>query len=417
MKIDTSAWKVSKDFRLLFTASAVGMFGSMITYITIPFQVAQITGSYVAVGVIGVIELVPLVVFGIWGGAIADTSNRKTVIIVAEIGLTLLTALLFWNSLIAEPHLWILYFVAFSYAICDGLQGPSLVALLPQVVPTSHLASASAMNSLRWNAGSILGPAVGGVLAATFGSSAAYGIDVLTYIFSFSLLFKLSKQSTMSNGQKVNVALLFSGFAYVRERKDLLGTYAIDIAAMLFAFPNALFPFIALEYGAPWALGLLYSAISVGSLLATITSGWTTRVHRQGRVIIFAATAWGIAIVFAGLAPNIYFALIALVIAGAADMVSGLFRSLVWNTTIPLEMRGRLAGIEMLSYSVGPQLGQIRSTFFAKIFNLRVSLITGGILCIASAGSLALSLKTIWEFDDQTNEFAIRERQVRSENP
>jgi MFS family permease len=121
--------------------------------------------------------------------------------------------------------------------------------------------------------------------------------------------------------------------------------------------------------------------------------------------------------VFAGLAPNIYFALIALVIAGAADMVSGLFRSLVWNTTIPLEMRGRLAGIEMLSYSVGPQLGQIRSTFFAKIFNLRVSLITGGILCIASAGSLALSLKTIWEFDDQTNEFAIREREVRSENP
>ena len=156
--------------------------------------------------------------------------------------------------------------------------------------------------------------------------------------------------------------------------------------------------------------------MSVGSLLATITSGWTSHVHRQGKAIVLAAVAWGVAISVAGLSPNIYFVLVALMCAGAADMVSGLFRSLVWNTTIPLDMRGRLAGIEMLSYSVGPQLGQIRSTFFARAFGLRVSLILGGALCIASASALASSLKSMWQFDDRTNEHAVRERKIRATN-
>jgi MFS family permease len=416
LKLDTSAWKSSKDFRLLFTSSAIGQFGSMITYVTIPFQVAKITGSYVAVGIIGVLEIIPLIVFGIWGGAIADTANRKTIIVSCELALMALTALLFYNSLLANPHLWILYFVAFSYAICDGLQGPSLEALLPHVVPMSHLASASAMNSLKRNASSIVGPALGGIIAATLGSAFAYGIDVATYVVSFILLLKLSHQSTSASGQKVDVALLFSGFHYVRGRKDILGTYAIDIAAMLFAFPNALFPFIAIEFEAPWALGLLYASMSIGSLLATVTSGWTTHIHRQGKAIVLAAIAWGVAISIAGLSPNIYFVLFALMCAGAADMVSGLFRTLVWNTTIPLDMRGRLAGIEMLSYSVGPQLGQIRSTFFARAFGLRVSLIFGGALCIASASALASSLKSMWEFDDRTNEHAVHERKIRAIN-
>jgi len=412
-RIDTSALKQSRDYRLIYSAGSISLLGSMITYVTLPLQIALLTGSYVAVGIIGVIEIVPLIIFGIWGGAIADTANRKRTLIWCEIALGLCTMVLLWNSTLAAPHLWVLYVIALFFAVFDGLQRPSLDALLPQIVPVDKLRSAAALNSLRWNIGSIAGPAIGGLLAATLGATTAYACDVATYVISVLLVIRLSSVTTKKSGEKISVKLLFSGYTYARNRADLLGTYMIDIVAMVFAFPNALFPFMAKEYGAPWALGLLYAAMSVGSLIATVTSGWTARVHLHGRAIVFAACTWGFAMALAGVTANIYFALLALLVAGAADMVSGLFRQLIWNTTIPLEMRGRLSGIEMLSYSIGPQLGQIRSTVAARAFGLRVSLISGGIFCVVGAASLSVALKALWAFDNQTNEFAVHERKIR----
>ena len=399
----------------MFIAGSISMFGSMLTYVTAPLQIAQLTGSYLAVGVIGLIEIGPLIVFGIWGGAIADSMNRKKVVVLTEFGLGIATLILFANALSDEPKVWVIYIVTFLYAVLDGIQRPSLNALLPQIVPTDVLASATAVNSMRWNFGSILGPSLGGVIAATAGPAFAYGLDVSTYLIATLLFMRLSTKATTSTRERIDVKMMFSGFNYAKNRSDLLGTYTIDIIAMILAFPNALFPFMAREFNAPWALGLLYASMSVGALIASITSGWISKVHHHGRAIVFAATVWGIAMAFTGFAPNIYFALIGLLIAGSADMVSGLFRSLVWNTTIPLSMRGRLAGIEMLSYSIGPQLGQIRSNFVAQLFSLRVSLISGGILCAAGSVAIGRGLKQLWTYDDRTNEYAIQERIARGE--
>ncbi|MEY2673324.1 MAG: hypothetical protein RLZZ508_1201 [Actinomycetota bacterium] len=412
--IDLAAFK-HRDFRLMFGAGSISMFGSMLTYVTAPLQIAQITKSYVAVGIIGLIEIGPLIVFGIWGGAIADSMNCKKVVVLTELGLGLATTILLINALSDEPKVMVIYTVTFLYAVLDGIQRPSLGALLPQVVPTELLTSASAVNSLRWNFGSIVGPSLGGFIAATAGPAFAYGIDAFTYLIATFLFLKMSAKAAESTKEPIDVKMMFSGFNYAKSRPDLLGTYSIDIIAMVLAFPNALFPFMAIEFDAPWSLGLLYASMSVGALIASATSGWTAKIHHQGKAIVLAATVWGLAMALTGLAPNIYFALFGLLIAGCADMISGLFRMLIWNTTIPLSMRGRLGGIEMLSYSIGPQLGQIRSNFVAQLFSLRVSLISGGIICSAGSVAVGRGLKQLWNFDTRTNEYAISERSARGE--
>ena len=409
-RIDLSALRESRDYRFILSAGAISGFGSMVTAVAMPLQIAQLTGSYVAVGLIGLIEVVPLIIFGLWGGAIADSFNRKRVVIASEIGLGICSLLLLLNARQAQPSLLLIYIVAFFFSVFDGLQRPSLESLLPLLLPTRLLPSAGAINSLKWNLTSIAGPAVGGIIAATVGVVYCYGFDVASYALSALLLARLSTRADTHERKPISASFVFSGLSYARQRPDLLGTYLVDIIAMVFAFPNALFPFIIDEFNAPWALGFLYSSMSVGSLVATLASGRAKHVNRRGRMIIIAASAWGVAITFAGIAPNIYLVLLALAFAGGFDMVSGLFRQLIWNTTIPLEMRGRLAGIELLSYSTGPQLGQIRATAAANVVGLRGSLISGGLMCFAGATAVTIAFRDLWNFDDRTNKFAIQER-------
>ena len=207
---------------------------------------------------------------------------------------------------------------------------------------------------------------------------------------------------------------IVTGLRYAMSRKELLGTYAVDTAAMVFAMPMALYPAMAKNvFAEPWALGLLYSAGSVGSLMATLTSGWTSHVHHHGRAVVCAAAAWGAAIACFGLSGNIWLAFLFLAVAGAADMVSGVFRSTIWNQTIPDELRGRLAGIELLSYSVGPVTGNARAGLVAGAWNVRGSVVSGGILCIVSVAIVASSMRTFLRYDDRINEHAVRERRRR----
>lgn len=414
--VDFSAYKDSPQFRRYFWAGLISQLGSFMTYIIIPLQIAQLTGSYLAVGIIGLIELLPLIVFGIWGGAVADVYDRQKIAVTTELAMGIAVGLLAWNSVQSSPSLNLIYFVTFLFSCLDGIQRPSLDALLPQVVGTSNLMSASLLGGLRRNFAAIVGPAIGGVIASTLGVSLTYALDGVTYLISGLLLLSMRMPKIETPHSKVDLKLMFSGFTYVKRRPDLLGTYAIDTVAMIFAFPIALFPFIANEYLAPWSIGLLFSALSAGAFIAGAFSGWTNRIHQHGKAIAIAAAIWGIGIAIAGFQPNIYLALFGMFVAGAADYISGVFRSVVWNLTIPLEMRGRLAGIEMLSYSIGPQLGQVRSGFFANLFGLRLALITGGVACSVGALSIARGMKELWNYDDRTNEYAILEREKRSES-
>lgn len=414
MRIDISPLRSSRDFRIIFASGLVTYLGSMVTYVALPYQVAQLTGSFVAVGLIGLAELLPLIVFGLYGGALADVVDRRTMVIATEAAAGLLITALLVNSLLPSPQLWLLYLVAMLLAAVDGLQRPSLEAMIPRVVAHDQLAAATALNSLRWQLGSIVGPAIGGLLLSAGGAAAAYGLDVLTFAVSLALLWRLrSIRADGAGEERPSLRHIAEGVRYAWGRKDLLGTYAIDLVAMTFAFPYALFPFLAEDLGGAWTLGLLYSAGAIGSLVVTVTSGWTSNVHRHGRAIVFAAMAWGAAIACVGLSSTLPLVLLFLALAGGADMISGIFRSTMWNQTIPDDVRGRMAGIELLSYSIGPLLGQLRSSTAASLTSLRTSFISGGVLCVIGVGLTAVALPTLWKYDERTSPHAQAQRDAR----
>ena len=414
--IDITPLRTSKDFRNLFTSGMITYLGSMITYVAIPFQVAHLTGSFVAVGAVGLVELVPLILFGLYGGALADTLDRRKIVLWTEIAAIVLLAVLCLNSMIPQPQLWLIYVIAFLLAAESGLQSPSLNAIMPRVVKHDEMAAAGALRMVRYNVGSIVGPAIGGLIIAFGGVGLAYGVDLASYVVSAFFLFKLrSLEPIREVTERAGVAHILEGMKYALSRKDLLGTYIVDLIAMIFAFPIALYPFLAQQLDAPWALGMLYAATAVGALFVTLTSGWTSRMKKHGRFVVIAAALWGLCIALVGIAPNIWWVLIFLMLAGAADIVSGIFRGLVWNQTIPDGVRGRMAGIEMLSYSVGPLLGQVRSSTVASFTSLRFSFASGGLLCVVGVGLAAVLTPALWNYDLETNEHAQIERDVREE--
>ena len=410
LRLDVRPWRDSRDFRLLMSSGTVTMFGAFITYVALPLQLKQLTGSTLAVGLVGLCELVPLVGCGLYGGALADAMDRRRMILASEAGMAVLSVLLLANTLLRQPMIWPLYVAAALLAGLEGLQRPSLDALLPRIVSPAQMPAAVALGTLRWNFGAIAGPAVGGLLVATAGLGWGYAADLATYLVSLALLLRLRAAPPPESAERPSLAGIIAGLRYARSRQELVGTYLVDLAAMLLAMPIALFPFVADRLGAPWALGLLYAAGSVGSVLATLTSGWISRVHRHGLAVVWAVAAWGLAITGFGLAQSVWLAVVFLVLAGAADMVSGLFRTTIWNQTIPDELRGRLAGIELLSYSVGPSLGQLRAGGVATLAGVRGSVVSGGLLCGAAVAGLAALLPRFIRYDARTDEHAARQR-------
>jgi MFS family permease len=411
--IDLSPLKKYPDFRNLWAAGLISYLGSMITYVAIPFQIKELTNSYLAVGIVGVIELVPLIIFGLYGGVLADSVNRKKMVWATEAGAMLLVVLLLANSMLWEPQVWVIYIAAGLFAVVDGLQRPSADAMLPRLVGHHDLPAASALMSLRRQLGLIVGPTMGGIIFSTFSISAGFAIDIATYVVALVFLARVRSMPSSKEAKKPSLAALLDGVKYAFSRQDLLGTYIIDLAAMTLAMPMALYPFWADQLNAPWTLGMFYSAITVGAVLITVTSGWTTRYRFHGRAVILAAIGWGLAIAVAGLSTSLVLVLLFLTIAGAFDMISALFRANMWNQTIPDHFRGRLAGIELLSYSVGPLAGQLRAATIASATSLSFSVTSGGVLCAIVVAFLAFFLPKMWKYDVETNEFAVRERQNR----
>jgi MFS family permease len=418
---DTAPWRDSRDFRLLWCAGTITVFGGFLTFVALPLQIKQLTGSTVAVGAIGLVELVPLIVFGLYGGALADAVDRRAVIMWSEAAQGLLSVGLLVNAVLPHPALWPLYAVAALNSALVGLQRPALEAVVPLIVRHDQLASAAALNSLRWQIGAIGGPSLAGVVIAFAGLRTAYALDVASFVVSVGLDTMLRPFPASHEAERPSLRGILEGAGYAWSRPELLGTYLVDMTAMFFAFPTTLFPFLADGLHARWSLGLMYAAGSVGSVLVSITSGWACRVHRHGRMVLFASAGWGVAIAAAGwVGPHwpgaVWLVLFCLVVAGGADMVSGIFRATIWNQTIPAQLRGRLAGIELLSYSAGPQLGQVRAGGMAALTSVRTSVWAGGVACVAAAGALAAALPKLMAYDARTNEHAVRMRN-RHERP
>ncbi|MFO0196471.1 MAG: MFS transporter [Clavibacter sp.] len=411
--IDLSPLKKYRDFKLLFTAGLFSYFGSMITFVALPFQVKELTGSFWAVGLIGVVEIIPLIVFGLYGGVLADYLDRKKMIWFTEFGTLIATSILLINSLQEKPSVILIFVIAAIFAALSGLKRPSQDAILPRLVNHDDLPSASALMSLRWQFGGIVGPSVGGIIIASYGAGAAYFIDCLTFVISLALIWQVRSVPPLDKSTPPSMAGLMEGLNYAFKRKDLLGTYVVDLAAMFLAMPMALFPFWADEIGAPYALGFFYSSITFGAVLVTLLSGWMRNYPHHGRAVIIGALGWGVAIVAAGSSNSLVLVITCLVIAGAFDQVSALFRGFIWNQSIPDELRGRLAGIEMLSYLLGPLGGQARAGGRAAMSSLRTSIVGGGLLCIGFVSLIAAVMPKFRSYDVRTNEYALKEAKVR----
>jgi len=411
--IDISPLKKYPDFRNLWASGLISYLGSMVTYVAIPFQIKELTNSYVAVGIVGAIEIIPLILFGLYGGVLADYVDRKKMVWATEAAALILSGILLLNSLSSEPKVWVIYLMAGLFASVDGLQRPSADAILPRIVGHKDLPAASALMSLRWQLGVIIGPTIGGIVISTVSISAGYGFDVFTFFISLIFLAKVGSVPAHPEAEKPSLRGLLDGIKYAFSRQDLTGTYLIDLAAMFFAMPTALYPFWADQLGAPWALGFLYAAVTVGSVVVTLTSGWIKTYRFHGRAIIWAAIGWGAAIAMAGISNSLILVLLFLAIAGGADMISALFRGTIWNQTIPDNLRGRLAGIELLSYSIGPLAGQLRAASMAAATSLSFSVTAGGLICVFMVALLASFLPKLRKYDAETNEFAVQMRKIR----
>jgi len=371
----------------------------MVTYVALPYQAYRLSHSSLIVGLLSLAELIPLLITAFVGGALADAVDRRRMVRVTESVTCLVAGALVVNSLSAHPRLWVLFAIAFAWAGIDGLQRPSLDAMVPRLVSTEELPAAAALSSLKSNLGMVAGPPVAGVLIVAVGLPVTYGVDVATFFVSLVALALMRAVPPPPDSDGLSLRAIADGLRYARSRQDLLGSYLVDMNAMFFGIPTALFPQVASHLGGAAVLGVLYAAPSVGSLLVTLTSGWARRVRRHGRVIALAAGVWGLGIIGFGFASSLPLAVVGLVVAGGADMVSGLFRSTMWNQSIPDALRGRLAGIEMLSYSSGPTLGNVEAGLVEALAGLRVSIVSGGVLCVVGTAALAAALPRFWKYD------------------
>ncbi|GAA0437909.1 MFS transporter [Actinoplanes capillaceus] len=393
LSLDLSPLRTSRDFRLVFTGGVVTAFGSFISYVTIPYQVAELTKNPLMVGLIGVCELLPLLIMSFVGGALADYIDRRLLVRGSEFALALICGILLVNSLSDEPHLWLLYVAAFLTAAVAGLQRPALDAMLPRLVKPEELPAVMSLHSLGMQFAQLFGMPLAGILLASFDLAWVYAFDLLTFAVSLICLTLVKAVPPPVAADRPSLNSVVTGLKYAKSRPELLGTYLVDINAMFFGMPSALYPFLAQGLGGPKVLGLLYAAPAVGSLIATVGSGWTARVHRHGLMVLIAAAFWGVGIIGVGLSGTLWLTLFCLAFAGAADMVSGLFRMIIWNQTIPDHLRGRLAGIEMLSYTTGPLLGQLRAGAMARTgLGVNGSIWMGGVLCVAGTVALAAAL-------------------------
>jgi MFS family permease len=384
-------------YRWLFVGQTMSYMGSMMSYVAIPYHVYNLTHDSAKVGLVSLVQVLPVLVFGLLGGALADRVNRRSLMLWAETGMCIAVAWLAFNASSAHPSFACVLITSLMVQSLHACHRPAMDALTQTLVSKEHFASVGALGTFRTSLGAILGPTCAGFFIAWGGVETVFWIDAFSFACAAYCAYRITTHTAVQP-QGSYVQMLLEGARYAFSKPELIGTYLVDIIAMTFAFPTALFPAMSQAYGGAKAAGMLFSAMSVGALVITVFSGWVRHVQRRGAMVIAAAFFWGLFVALLGFSHTLWMSLLLLALAGAADMVSALFRGVIWNETVSNHMRGRLAGIEMISYMSGPLLGNARAGWMAETMNLPLSLGLGGLLCMVFVALSAWFLKGFWTY-------------------
>jgi MFS family permease len=402
--MDVTPVRMSADFRRLFLGRAISEFGDEVVAVAVPFQVYVLTKSTLAVGLLGLCELVPVFVFPIVGGAVADAVERRRFMIWSHLFLALMSAAMAVNASLDRPRLWPLYVFATLSAGMYTFNRPALDTWPARLLPAELLPSATAFEAGFGTAVGMLGPVTAGFLLATIAPEGVFLVDAVTFLIAIGFVLRMAPSPPAEDAPVLGWRAIADGFRFLAGKRVLQSVFLADLNAMVFAFPVALFPAVAdsLSRGnGAAALGLLTAAPALGAFLATAFSGRAKHVHRQGRAILLAILVWGAAIVLFGFSDVLWLSLLTLAIAGAGDMVSGIFRQSILLAAVEDRFRGRLDGIGMAVWATGPSIGNVESGVVASLTTVPISIVSGGLLTIAGVAVLRWFAPSFWGYDSR----------------
>lgn len=397
------------DFRRLWWANIVTVIGAQLTVVAVPAQIYQLTESSAYVGLTGLFGLVPLVVFGLWGGALADVMDRRILLIITTIGLIGTSTLFFVQSFLAVGNAWLILCLFAVQQAFFAVNQPTRTAILPRLLPTAQLPAANSLNMTVMQAGAIAGPLVGGALIPVLGYSLLYFVDA---VFLFATMWavirlpSLRPDNGLEKAKTPGLKSVIDGFRYLAGHKVLMASFLVDLIAMVFGMPRALFPQMAHEsFGGPEgggvAFALLFSAIAIGAVIGGVFSGWVSRVERQGRAVIICILIWGVAIIGVGISvgfaggtslPMLPVAVTLLMIGGAADMASAAFRQSMLQAAASDDVRGRLQGVFIVVVAGGPRIADVVHGAAAASVGTAVATAGGGVLVVIGTVIAALAI-------------------------
>jgi len=400
LRLDTGPLRESRHFRNLWLGQAVSSFGNAITTVAMPFQVYRLTGSTLWVGLLAIAALVPLLVVPLVGGAIADAVDRRKLALAGTVGLSLVSGGLLLNAALPSPRVWPIFVLEALGTTAWSLSRPALSTLAPKLVRDDQLEAAMALEGVYSNFAAVAGPAIGGVLIAAIGLAPSYAIDLASFAFAFVALALLPASPPDGESERVSLKAIADGLRFVRRTPELMGIFIVDTNAMIFGMPSALFPALGLHFGGgARVVGFLYAAPYAGAFLASLVSGFTGHVRRQGLGVCVAAAVWGAAIAGVGAFDVLWPALLLLAVAGGADYVSAVLRSTILVRVTPDEMRGRIFGVELAQVAGAPSLGNLEAGVLASLTSVRFSIASGGIACVAGTVLVAAALPAFLRYD------------------
>lgn len=400
LAVDVGPLRESPGFRRLWIGQSIAYVAWRMMLVLVPVQVYRLTGSTLDVGLVALVQFVPLVVFTILGGALADTRDRRALLLGSTGGIAVASAAFVAVSAGGHPSVAVVFVLGFLAWSSFSLGAGAIRSITARLVPLEQLPAAAALNGLYNNLGLVVGPAIAGVLISTLGFAATYGVSLGGILLSLAAAYRLPPVPPQEDAPRMTFATIVEGFSYLRMQHLVLSFFLIDTLAMVLGMPGSLFPALAQHvFRDPASVGYLFAAPAVGAFLVSLFSGWAMRIRRQGRAIVLSVCGWGVAITAVGFTHALWFVLVLLGIAGAADQVSAIFRSTIVLTVTPDHMRGRLGGIEFAQVASTPSLGNLEAGVVAQLTSLRFSIVSGGIGCIVGTLVVAMLFPILLRYD------------------